>query len=121
MAEPTKHEIKLNNITAKYLSDLLQSMDWTRTTADVVLAGQILVDKLPANLDKEARKIGTDEEKLEEWMAKPVNFTLSEKQREVCKFVIENFAKKGKLPPNKYGGMLCSAFGFSVEEEAPAA
>ena len=116
MAESTKHTIKLNNISAKYLYDLLQSLDWTRTTSDVILAGQVTTDKLPTDLDKTARKLATDEEKFEEWAQKPVEFELTEKQREVCKFVIEKFSKSGKLPPNKFGHLLVTAFGFSVEE-----
>ena len=116
MSEPITHPVKLTNISAKYLYDLLQSMDWTRTTSDIILAGQITTDKIPADLGKEARKVAEDEEKFEEWAVKPVEFTLTEKQREVCKFVLEKFSKAGKIPPNKYGAQLVAAFGFSVDE-----
>ena len=118
MAEPKTHKIVLNNISAKYLHDLLQSTGWTRNTSDIILAGQVLVDKIPSSIEKDARKLAalTDESSFTEWAEKPVEFDLTEKQRETCKFVIEKFAKDGKVPTNKYGAMMIQAFGFSVEE-----
>ena len=106
------YNIKINNIAAKYLNDLLQSTDWTRTTSDIILAGKVLTEKLPQALDKEAKAVAGDVEKFEAWADRLVTFDLTEKEREVCRFAVEKFAKSGRVPPNKYGAALVQALGF---------
>ncbi len=118
--KPATHKLSLPNLSAKILSDLLQSAGWTRNVADVVNAGRIInseviPDRVPEDLYETPDNTKPDQkylssDKLKTWGDTVIEFELTEKERDTAKYAIDHFAKNGKIPPTKYAFKLLSEF-----------
>lgn len=118
--KPANHKLSLPNLSAKILADLLQSAGWTRNVSDVVLAGGIInseriPERVPESLYETPDNTKPDQKylsqaKLTAWGDTLVEFELTEKERDMAKYVIDHFAKNGKIPPNKYAYKLLVEF-----------
>jgi hypothetical protein len=120
--KPEPHRLVIPNMSGKILSDLLQSNGWTRGASDIITAGNILDGArvperipselfVPSNPDKPG-ELSISEASLKTWGDTELTLELTEKEREVCRFVIEHFAKQGKIPPSRYSFRLLTAFKF---------
>ena len=111
------HTITLPKLSMKYLHDLLASTGWSRSTADIINSGTIICS-LPDEFADLPENLQTDKAAFKAWSVTPQALELTERQRDVCKFVIEKFAKDGKLPPNRFGADLAKAFNFTDADNA---
>lgn len=110
------HELKLPQLAAKALADALEGPGWAKGPADIVLAGQVLVDVLPEIALPEnvatARTQAACHKANAEWCGQEIAFRLTEKQREMVKRALTHWAEKGALPAGRYTTALLTAFGL---------
>jgi len=107
--EPTI-KIKLPNISAKYLSDVFAIQGRLKDPADLIAVCQV-INKLP-KLDTAMATDKSREKELKEWMVVPVEFTITERQRDVCRKVLKATAEDGSVRSNKYIPALYTEFGL---------
>jgi hypothetical protein len=114
-----KHSLALPQMSAAALTEVLEAPGWSKTPADIMLAGQLLVDVLPeitrpeavvkARTQAECRKADAA------WCDLAIAFEVSEKQREAVKRCLTHWTEKGALPGGRYSAALLAAFGFTAE------
>lgn len=124
-AKPT-HKIPLSTVSARILVSLLQrstmelpdnrgvlAHGWTKKGDDVLLAGLIMRDRLPAGVEDQApADVLAKPDLLSKWEDKIIELELTEAQREACKACLEKYGSIGQVPTSKHGAALARAFGF---------
>ena len=115
----TKHTVTIPQLSVFALTDVLEAPGWSKTPADIMLAGQILVEVIPeitrpeavvkARTQSEARKADGP------WCDLPVTLEVTEKQRECVKRCLTHWTEKGALPGGRYSSAMLGGFGFTAE------
>lgn len=108
MTEP----LKLNQFCAKILNGILATPSWA-TPGQAWTAGEILETVLlPIDLPPEPQH-GTPEHR--EWAIKPVELTVTDRQRVVISACAKHFADAKALPPVYHLRPLLELAGFKPE------
>lgn len=97
-----KHTIKINAGAASLLKSCLRRPEWPSNPQELV-TGLMLADKI------------TVKQTLAELDAnKPVEFTLPESLRDICKKAVDVCGKNQVLPASEYSKVLVMAFGLAT-------
>ena len=113
------HPIKIPQLSVKCLTDCLEGAGWSKGPADIVLGGQLLVDVLPeVTLPEAVTKAKSQAESRKAdaaWCDAPVEFEVTEKQRDAVKRCLTFWTEKGAIPGGRYSSALLLAFGLGGE------
>lgn len=102
------HKIKLPNVSALLLVNILSTTGWASSVADVAQAGSLLC----GIFDKFEPQKNADDNIDVEWLHAETEWEFTEKQRECCKRAIAGLAAMKKVPTGKPSFLLLQAFGL---------
>jgi hypothetical protein len=105
-----RHTLKLPNIAAKHLGDMLAPAGGAKTVEAMIDASQVLA-KLPT-LD---RKLSSDPQRtaeLREWMETEMELKLTDRQRDTCRAVLKQSAETGGVRATRYAPVLYTELGL---------
>ena len=84
------------------LSNMLSVPEYLKTTSAILTAAKLI----------ERIEVPTPEELTNEWADQDgLSIELTEKERDLCKTVVEALA--GKIPPNKHAVLILTQLGFT--------
>jgi hypothetical protein len=101
--------LKLPQVAAKYLGDILGTPERTKGTTDLVTASQV-INRLP-KFDQSLTDKGR-ESSLQSWMDEPVEISITERQRDLCRAALKKAAEEGRIKTSKYTPILYTELGL---------
>lgn len=119
-------KITLPQQSLNLLRQLLSEPGWCKTTKDLYLGGRLLAETLPevdtswikfpqelAMMTSAARAAYFAEDKA--WSAQPVEFEISDSERDAIRCCIEKLTESGVFKPSRFAFKLIEQFGFKPD------
>lgn len=103
----------LPRLSVRILRNVLSAPGWAKKTEEVWLAGKLLCEVIPEDVD-EAPEFATKTAERA-WCQEPVSLELTEKQREVCKTAVKALIAEGRMAPGEYSYRLIGMLGLGDE------
>lgn len=101
--------LKLPQVAAKYLGDIISTPEKTKGVQDLITASMV-VTKIP-KFDNTLTEKGS-ENALKYWMEDPVEIELTERQRDFCRSCLKKAAEDGRVKTSKYTPILYTELGL---------